>query len=255
MNAYYFIGSSACFEGHLGTAEFFLSAGLQAPAAHENRRLEVLLRSAHAVLAYWRGEWQGVGDEVAVPLGEQDEHPYGRSRCPHHLRRAASRLRRLRRRPMAVGRPVGHHHRAGPVRHDHGHAERRRPVGHPARHLHRHPGTGQRHPLWDAVHPGHADRHPARDLGPSDRNGGRQDLQRHHYPVAGATVQADGAHGTWELTTDTSGSYGLSLDASNSPLTLIVSAPGYQAQATVVTVKAGATTTHNFTLTPTTSCG
>jgi DNA-binding CsgD family transcriptional regulator/tetratricopeptide (TPR) repeat protein len=78
VNAYYVIGSSACFEGHLATAEFFLSAGLQAPAAHENRRLEVLLRSAHAVLAYWRGEWQGLDDEVLALLGEQDEHPYGR---------------------------------------------------------------------------------------------------------------------------------------------------------------------------------
>jgi hypothetical protein len=74
-------------------------------------------------------------------------------------------------------------------------------------------------------------------------------------PVDGATVQVGGAHGTWQLTTDTSGSYGLSLDASNDPLTLIVSAPGYQSQAAVVTVTAGATTTRNFTLTPTTSCG
>jgi hypothetical protein len=73
--------------------------------------------------------------------------------------------------------------------------------------------------------------------------------------VAGATVQVGGAHGTWELTTDTGGSYGLWLDASNDPVTLIVSAPGYQSQAAVVTITAGATTTRNFTLTPTTSCG
>jgi hypothetical protein len=73
-------------------------------------------------------------------------------------------------------------------------------------------------------------------------------------PVVGATVQVSGAHGTWELTADTSGNYGLWLDASNDPVTLIVSAPGYQSQAAVVTVTAGATTTRNFTLSPTSSC-
>jgi Carboxypeptidase regulatory-like domain/Kelch motif len=74
-------------------------------------------------------------------------------------------------------------------------------------------------------------------------------------PVVGATVQVSGAHGTWELTADTRGSYGLWLDTNNDPLTLIVSAPGYQSQAAVATITAGATTTRNFTLTPTTSCG
>jgi DNA-binding CsgD family transcriptional regulator len=78
VNAYYWIGSAACYEGHLATAEFFLGAGLRAPAAHENRRLEVLFRSALAVLAYWRGEWHGLGEEVAALLGEQGEVPYGR---------------------------------------------------------------------------------------------------------------------------------------------------------------------------------
>jgi hypothetical protein len=73
-------------------------------------------------------------------------------------------------------------------------------------------------------------------------------------PLVGATVQVSSANGTWELTADTTGSYGLWLDADSDPLTLIVSAPGYQSQAAKVTVTAGATTTRNFTLTPTESC-
>lgn len=73
-------------------------------------------------------------------------------------------------------------------------------------------------------------------------------------PLAGATVQVSGAHGTWELTADSSGSYGLWLDADNDPLTLIVSATGYQSQAAPVTLTAGAATTHNFTLSRTASC-
>ena len=76
--AYYSIGAAACYEGHLSSAEFFLSAGLQAPAARENRRLEILLRSARAVLAYWRGDWRGLSRDVASLLAEQAEHPYGR---------------------------------------------------------------------------------------------------------------------------------------------------------------------------------
>jgi DNA-binding CsgD family transcriptional regulator len=76
-NAYYMIGVATCYEGHLAAAEFFLNAGLRAPAARESRRQEVLLRSAGAVLAYWRGDWEGLSDEVVGLLAEQAEHPYG----------------------------------------------------------------------------------------------------------------------------------------------------------------------------------
>lgn len=78
VHAYYAIGSAASYEGHLASADFFLSAGLQAPAARENRRLEILLRSACTVLAYWRGDWDGLSEDVAGLLAEQAEHPYGR---------------------------------------------------------------------------------------------------------------------------------------------------------------------------------
>jgi DNA-binding CsgD family transcriptional regulator len=76
--AYYSIGSAACYAGHLPMAEFFLNAGLQAPAARENRRLQSNLRSVLAVLGYSRGDWNGLSEDVADLLAEQAEHPYGR---------------------------------------------------------------------------------------------------------------------------------------------------------------------------------
>jgi DNA-binding CsgD family transcriptional regulator len=78
VTAYYGIGSMACYVGHLAEAESWLTAGLQAPAARENRRLEVLLRSALTLLACLRGDWQGLSEEVAGLSAEQAEHPYGR---------------------------------------------------------------------------------------------------------------------------------------------------------------------------------
>jgi DNA-binding CsgD family transcriptional regulator len=78
VHAYYQIGAPACYKGHLAAADSLLSAALQAPAARENRRLEVLLRSVRTVLAYLRGDWPGLGEKVAGLLAEQAEHPYGR---------------------------------------------------------------------------------------------------------------------------------------------------------------------------------
>jgi DNA-binding CsgD family transcriptional regulator len=77
-SAWYFIGAAACYNGHLASAEELLSGGLRAPAARENRRLEVLLHSARAVLAYRRGDWDGLARDAACLLAEQAEHPYGR---------------------------------------------------------------------------------------------------------------------------------------------------------------------------------
>jgi hypothetical protein len=70
-------------------------------------------------------------------------------------------------------------------------------------------------------------------------------------PLIGASVQVDGQHGTWPLTTDTHGHYSLWLDAANDPVTLIVTRPYWKSQADPATIKPGATTTRNITLTPT----
>jgi hypothetical protein len=72
-------------------------------------------------------------------------------------------------------------------------------------------------------------------------------------PLPGATVQVSGGHATSTLTTDSNGDYGSWVDTTRNPFTLIVSQPGWQAQAAQVNVKAQALTTSNFTLSQT--CG
>lgn len=78
VNACHNIGAAAGYAGHLTTAEVFLTAGLSTPAGWENRRLEASLRSARAMLAYFRGEWTGLDDEVGGLIAEQVDYPYGR---------------------------------------------------------------------------------------------------------------------------------------------------------------------------------
>jgi DNA-binding CsgD family transcriptional regulator len=78
VNACYNVGACACYAGHLTTAEVFLDAGLRTPAGHENPRLDASLRSMRALLAYFRGEWSGLDDEVSGLIAEQADYPYGR---------------------------------------------------------------------------------------------------------------------------------------------------------------------------------
>jgi hypothetical protein len=77
----------------------------------------------------------------------------------------------------------------------------------------------------------------------------------HTAPLPGATVQVNGAHGTWTLTTGQNGRYTLWLDKDNSPATLIASQPGWQPQVTTAHITPQATTTRNFTLAQATGCG
>jgi hypothetical protein len=77
----------------------------------------------------------------------------------------------------------------------------------------------------------------------------------HTAPLPGATVQVNGAHGTWTLTTGENGRYVLWLDKDNSPATLIASQPGWQPQVTTAHITPRATTTRNFTLAQATGCG
>jgi N-acetylneuraminic acid mutarotase len=68
-------------------------------------------------------------------------------------------------------------------------------------------------------------------------------------PLAGATLQVTGQGGnSWTLTTDRNGRYQLWLDASNSPVTEIVSQYGWKPQTAAVTITARATATRDFTL-------
>jgi hypothetical protein len=77
----------------------------------------------------------------------------------------------------------------------------------------------------------------------------------HTAPLPGATVQVNGGHGTWTLTTGQDGRYTLWLDQDNSPATVIASQPGWQSQVAIAPVTPSATTTRNFTLAPATGCG
>jgi hypothetical protein len=67
-------------------------------------------------------------------------------------------------------------------------------------------------------------------------------------PLAGAAVQISSAAGSWTLTTDRDGRYEFWLDASDSPLTLITSLPGWLARTGSATLTAGKTTTADITL-------
>jgi N-acetylneuraminic acid mutarotase len=69
-------------------------------------------------------------------------------------------------------------------------------------------------------------------------------------PLQGAAVQIDGAAADYTLTTDSNGSYEYWIDKSDNPLTVIVSQDSWQSQATGEKIKAGATVSANFTLSP-----
>jgi DNA-binding CsgD family transcriptional regulator len=77
-NAYYSIGLTASYAGHLLTAERLLTKGLQAAAAQENRRTEMLLRSGLAVFYLLHGTWTGLSEETAILLRELGDYALGR---------------------------------------------------------------------------------------------------------------------------------------------------------------------------------
>jgi N-acetylneuraminic acid mutarotase len=73
-------------------------------------------------------------------------------------------------------------------------------------------------------------------------------------PLPGATIAVDSKAGSWTLTADRSGRYGMWLDHADSPLTLIVTAQSWLAQTRTARVTAGKTSTASFTLSRS-SCG
>jgi N-acetylneuraminic acid mutarotase len=74
-------------------------------------------------------------------------------------------------------------------------------------------------------------------------------------PLAGATVAVTGTHASYVLHTDGTGGYALWLPAADNPLSLIAALDGWQPQARSVKIQDLQTTTANFTLNTTTSCG
>ncbi|MEV4542092.1 ATP-binding protein [Micromonospora echinaurantiaca] len=74
-NAYLSIGWEACLAGHLDIAGSLLAAGLRSAAAQENRRLELGFRSAQVFLAFCRGQWDGLAQEVALLVEQLSDYP------------------------------------------------------------------------------------------------------------------------------------------------------------------------------------
>jgi hypothetical protein len=69
-------------------------------------------------------------------------------------------------------------------------------------------------------------------------------------PLKGATVQIDGSAANYTLKTDASGQYQYWIDKSDNPLTVTAAQDGWQPQRTGGKIKAGATISANFTLSP-----
>jgi DNA-binding CsgD family transcriptional regulator len=73
VNAHVSIGSEAAHSGQLAAADRLLSVGSQSAAIRENRKTELLLQTALALLDYYRGEWTGLDERVALLLDEGSE--------------------------------------------------------------------------------------------------------------------------------------------------------------------------------------
>ncbi|HYZ52648.1 MAG TPA: hypothetical protein VE733_03955, partial [Streptosporangiaceae bacterium] len=69
-------------------------------------------------------------------------------------------------------------------------------------------------------------------------------------PLKGVTVQIDGSAANYTLKTDASGKYQYWIDKSDNPLTVTAAQDGWQPQRTGGKIKAGATISANFTLSP-----
>jgi DNA-binding CsgD family transcriptional regulator len=70
VSAYFSIAFASCLAGYHDTAERLLAMASRAPALRDSRRLEVMLRSESALLAWRRGDWTGLAGEVDRLLAE-----------------------------------------------------------------------------------------------------------------------------------------------------------------------------------------
>jgi DNA-binding NarL/FixJ family response regulator len=75
VNAFWSVGTQACYAGHHETAHRLLTAALAGAVAGESTRLELSIRSGLALLQYCRGSWGTLGDEVATVIDELAGHP------------------------------------------------------------------------------------------------------------------------------------------------------------------------------------
>ncbi|MET8989541.1 AAA family ATPase [Nonomuraea wenchangensis] len=77
--AFWSVGEETSYAGHYEVSERLLDAALRGGLKIDSsRRLEYLIRSSLAVLRYFRGQWTGLGEEIALLLDALDEQPHQR---------------------------------------------------------------------------------------------------------------------------------------------------------------------------------
>ena len=78
VNAFWSVGLEACCAGHHETAGRLLTAGLNGALAGENKRVELSIRAALALLDFCRGRWDGLETTSRTLIDELAEHPRAR---------------------------------------------------------------------------------------------------------------------------------------------------------------------------------
>lgn len=78
VNAYQSVGMAAGYAGHHEDAARLLEGAMASPATQENRKLELRVRSALALLDYSRGRWDGLNETVAGLLADLPDYPLAR---------------------------------------------------------------------------------------------------------------------------------------------------------------------------------
>lgn len=78
VNAFWSVGAQATCAGHHEVAARLLERGLEGAVSGENRRLELSLRSALALLDLCRGSWSGLDEQVETLIDELDQSPRAR---------------------------------------------------------------------------------------------------------------------------------------------------------------------------------
>ena len=64
VNAYWSVGTEACYAGHYQTAQRLLARALAGSTVGESPRLQLSIRSGMSLLRFCRGEWDGLADEI-----------------------------------------------------------------------------------------------------------------------------------------------------------------------------------------------
>ncbi|HLU43572.1 MAG TPA: AAA family ATPase [Natronosporangium sp.] len=75
VNAYWSVGTEACYAGHYQTAQRLLARALAGSTVGESPRLQLSIRSGMSLLRFCRGEWDGLADEIEALLDELAGHP------------------------------------------------------------------------------------------------------------------------------------------------------------------------------------